>query len=78
MPLAQSFASLSFLKLYVFILAVLDLHCRTGFSPVAASRLYSLVVYELLIAVASLAVEHRLWGTWAQYLWLPGSRAQAQ
>ena len=78
MPLSQSFASLSFLKLYLFILAVLDLHCCTGFSPVAASRLYSLVVVcELLIAVASL-VEHRLWGRWAQYLRLPGSRAQAQ
>ena len=67
MPLAQSFASLSFLKLYVFILAVLDLHCRTGFSPVAASRLYSLVAADgLLIVVASLVARHRLQRVQAQ------------
>ena len=32
----------------------------------------------LLTAVASFAVEHGLWGTWAQWLQLPVSRAQAQ
>ena len=52
-------------KFYVFIfiyllLAVLGLCCCAGFSPVAASRGYSLV------AVASLAVELGLWSVWAQ------------
>ena len=38
-------------------------------SLVAANRGYSLVaVHELLIVVASLAVEHRLQGAWAQQL----------
>ena len=27
---------------------------------------------RLLISVASLAAEHRLWGTWAQWLWRVG------
>ena len=45
---------------YLF-LAVLDLCCYAGFSLVVESRGYSLVaVHELLIAVASLVVEHGL------------------
>ena len=58
-----------------------------GLSLVAATGDYSLVaVCGLLIAVASLVPEHRLYlgwpgfsscGLWAQQLWLPGSRAQA-
>ena len=44
---------------YIYILAVLGLCCCTGFSLVAASGGYSLVVSGLFIAVASL-VEHRL------------------
>ena len=40
-----------FLKIYLF-LAVLGLHCRTGFSLV--------VVCKLLIMVASLVAEHEL------------------
>ena len=50
-----------------------------GFSLVVVSGGHSLVVHGLLIAVASLVVEHRLesCGTWAQLLhglWnLPGS-----
>ena len=36
------------------------------------------VVRAFLIAGASLAVERRLQGVWAQELWLPGPRAQAQ
>ena len=42
-------------------LAVLRLHCRVGFSLLAASRGLSLVVVcGLLVAAASLAVEHKL------------------
>ena len=50
------------LNLFVYLsLAVLGLYCCMGFSLVAVSRGYSLVaVHGLLIAVASLAVEHRL------------------
>ena len=44
----------------------LDLHCCAGFSLVASSRGYSVVmVCRFLIAVASLVAEHRLWGTQA-------------
>ena len=48
--------------MYVFLfLAVLDLHCCSGFSLVAGNKDYSLVaVLGLLIAVASLLTEHRL------------------
>ena len=52
--------------MYVFIdwhLVVLGLPCCVGFSLAVASGGYSLVaVHGLLIAVASLAVEHRLQG----------------
>ena len=43
--------------LFYLFLAVLGLHCSTGFSLAA--------VCGLLIAVASFVVEHRLWGVWA-------------
>ena len=44
--------------MYVFIFAALGLHCYTGFSLVAASGGYSLVMMcGLLIVVASLVVE---------------------
>ena len=52
-------------------MAVLGLHCCTGFSLAVASRGYSLVAMsELLIAVASLVAKHRLssCGTWALFL----------
>ena len=52
--------------IYVFFfknrlfLAVLGLHCCTGFSLVVVSRGYSLVaMHRLLIVVASLVVEHK-------------------
>ena len=46
--------------IYLF-LAVLGLHCCSGFSLVAASKGYSLVtMLEFLIVVAPLAAEHRL------------------
>ena len=48
-------------NLYLFILAVLGLHCCIGVSLVVASGGYSLVVVcGLLVVVASLVVEHRL------------------
>ena len=56
-------------------MAVLALcFCWMGFSLVAASTGYSLVaVCRLLIAVSSLAVEHRLQGMRAKELWHVGS-----
>ena len=73
-PLNQSFWSLrhcfffffffflkSFIYNFIYLLAVLGLHCCTGFSLAVASRGYSLVAMsELLIAVASLVAKHRL------------------
>ena len=47
--------------IYLF-LAVLGLHCYTGFSPVAACESYSLVVVPgLLDTVASLIAQHGLY-----------------
>ena len=58
---------LFFLKIYfltfllILFLAVLGLRCYSGFSLVVESRGYSLVeVCRLLLAVVSLAAEHRL------------------
>ena len=69
MPL-QSFLEMSAKKdfriccHFFFFLVVLGLHCCLGFSLVVVSGHYSLVeVCGLLIAVASLFVEQRLWGT---------------
>ena len=45
---------------YLFILAVLGLHCCAGFILVAGSKGLSLVVLRLLITVVSLVVRHRL------------------
>ena len=54
-------ALLSFIILYSLFLAVLRLHCCTGFFLVVLIRGYSLdAVHEVLIACASLVVEHRL------------------
>ena len=56
----------------IFILAVLDLHCCMGFSPVAVSRGCSLVaVCGFLIAVASLVAKHGLYGTRALVVGTP-------
>ena len=50
----------------VLFVAVLGLHCCTGFSLVVASGGCSLVVaHRVLIAVASVVGEHRLWAAWA-------------
>ena len=48
---------------YYFLLAVLGLCCCTGFPLVAVNGEHSLVVHGLLIVVATLVVEHELWGT---------------
>ena len=75
------YCALYFIALF---LPMLGLHSCAGFPLVWESRGYSLVaVCGLLIAVASLVVDlgclgFSSCGTWAQYLWLPGSRAQAQ
>ena len=79
---------LKFIILFIYLFgAVLGLHCCMGFSLVAASRGYSLVmVGGPLTTVASPAAEHRAPGQvdfssrslGAQYLQFPGSRAQAQ
>ena len=55
--------------LYFYFLAVLGLHCCMGSSLVATSGGFSLVVvYRLLIAVASLVVERGLWGVRASFV----------
>ena len=57
------FANLNVLFIYLF-LAVLGLHSCKGFSSVVASGGYSpVVVCGLLVAVAPLVVEHRLWAS---------------
>ena len=51
--------------MYLF-LAVLGLHCCVqAFSSCGEQGLHFIAVCRLLIAVSSLAVEHRLWGTQA-------------
>ena len=58
--------------MYLFLI-VLGLHCCQGFSLVADSGGDSLVaVRRLLIAVASLVVEHRLWGMQASVVLVHG------
>ena len=71
-----------FFSLIYLFLAVLGLGCCASFSLVEASGSYSLIaVHGLLIAVASVVVEHRLQGTWAcscrSLLQSPGSVAVA-
>ena len=57
--------------MYLFSL-VLNLRCSVGFSLVEASGGYSVVaMHGLLIAVASLVVEHRLQGAWASVVVVP-------
>ena len=52
---------------------MLGLCCCTGFPLVVVSGVYFLVaLHRLFIAVASLAVEHRLWGTRASVVVAPG------
>ena len=55
----------SLLKNLLIYLAALGLHCCLWvFSGCREQELFFTVVHELLVAVASLIVEHRLWGTW--------------
>ena len=59
-------------KKYLFILAVLGLHCCVGFSSVAVSRGCSLVaVCGFLIVVASLVAKYGLYGTRALVVGTP-------
>ena len=73
-----------FLGFFVFFLifkflAVLGLRCCTqAFSSCGERGLLFVAVRRLLIAVASLIVEHGLQVRGLQQLWLTGSRAQAQ
>ena len=71
--------------LFIYLLAVLDLHCCVGFSLVGVSGgLSSLqcvgISISWLLLLQSTGSRHMGYSscsTWAQYLWLPGSRAQA-
>ena len=79
-----------FLYIYLFyyfiLLTALGLRCcARAFSSCGERGLLFVVVLGLLIAVASLVAEHGLQvhgfsscGSWAQQLWLAGSRVQAQ
>ena len=58
------------LFIYLF-LAMLGLHCCMDFSLVAASEA-TLVMHGLLTAVAFPVAEHRLYGTWASVVAIPG------
>ena len=68
---------LSMFKQHFFkILAVLDLHCCTGFSLVVSGGSSLVAVHWLLIVVSSLVVEHGLqhagfsrYSIWVQQLW---------
>ena len=62
--------------IYLFM-AVLGLCCCVDFSLVAASGVYSVAVFELLVVMASV-LEYRVYSVWTQKLQLQGSRAQAQ
>ena len=65
--------------LFFFFLAVLGLHCCTrAFSSCSEWGLLFVAVRGLLIAVASLVVEHGLQELGLQQLWLRSSRVQAQ
>ena len=60
-----------------FLLAALCLRCCGGaFSSYGKQELLFMVVCELLVEQASLAVEHRLWVRELQQLWLTGVAAQ--
>ena len=48
--------------LFIYLLAVLGLHCCTpAFSSCGERGLFFIAVHGLLIAVASLVAEHGLW-----------------
>ena len=62
-----------FFFFFLKMLAVLDLHCCKSFSVVESAGYFLALVCRLLIAVASLAVEHGI-----QWWWLPSSIAQGR
>ena len=51
---------------FIYLLLSWVLHCCLGFSLVEVRGLLALVVCQLLIAVASLVVEHELWAAQAR------------
>ena len=78
-PSALTFFSFLNNFIYLFIFGCADLHYCMGFSLVVASGGYSLVVvYGLPVAVLLLLQSVGSRACESQYLWLPGSRAQAQ
>ena len=65
--------------LLILVLAALGLcSCAQSFSSCDERGLLFVAVHGLLIAVASLVVEHGLQARGLQELWHVGSRAQAQ
>ena len=62
----QSDTEKKFFNCIYLLLSMRGLHRWVGFSLGAASGGYSLVgVHGLLVAVASLVVEHKFWSAWA-------------
>ena len=71
----EKFLNLNIKKncIQLFILVGLGLFCYVGFSLVATSQGYSLVVvHRLLIAMGPLASGHRLSSAWASVVVAPG------
>ena len=58
--------------MYFFIFGCAALRRCAGFSPVVASGATLSLQDGLLIAEATLVVEHRLWGAWASAVVAPG------
>ena len=78
--LGTRYSNISFFKIsfYLFLAALGLRCCAQAFASCSKQGLLFVAVCRLLIAVASLVVEHGLQGVRAQQLWLAGSRAQAQ
>ena len=67
MVLIPHYFSFIFFLLIYLILAMLGIFAMRAFSLVAASQGYSpLALCRLLLAIASLTAEHRLYGAWTQ------------
>ena len=73
-PIDLCFSFFIILFVYLFsFLTVLDLRCRLGISLVPAGKDYSSSCdAQALVAVASIVVEHRLWGVRASVVAEPG------
>ena len=74
------------LFIYLFLSALGLCYCTWAFSSCGELGLHFIAVHRLLTAVASLVaqstgsrhVDFSSCGTWAQWLWIAGSRTQAQ